>query len=770
LAAGFLRCSVRDMLSYAEIYRTGGCVGSERILSEESVKAMTRPYAQAAPGMYYGYGLMLTPEYNGVSLVEHGGALKGIAAHFSVVPEQGLTAVFLTNLAGVPSSKTLLGALNAALGLSLAKERATFGEYVAPSAETLAQYTGIFRSGESEELKVTVEDGQLFFEIQGKRWASRAVDDHTFLVRVKAIDSPAQFLFDADGKVYAMAFHFRIIRKVAGAFDLIIRNGLIVDGTGNPWYKADIGVKDDCIVTIGAIADTPGAKVIDAAGRVVSPGFIDMHSHSDLMVFVEPMLPAKVQQGITLDVLTQDGISVAPVNTATKPVWRKMLAGLDGDPPIEWDWESLGEYMAALDRAKPGINLATMIPYGNVRAQVVGFEPVTPNAAQLEQMKALVEQSMQEGAFGMSLGLIYQPQMYATKEELIELYKVVAKYRGIMQVHTRNEGDLLLEAADEVIEICMTAGCPLHISHIKAAGMSNWEKGPLLLAKMERARARGLDVTFDQYPYTAGSTFLHASLPPWATEGGVEKTVARLKDPEQRARMAWEIEHMVGANRPTTDPTLLFWDNFVASAGWDGVMITSVTQPQNKALEGRTLADIAAERGQSPADIAFDLLIDEECKVSMAVFISSEENVMRFLAHEYGTIGTDGLLVGKPHPRAYGSFPRILGTYVREQGLLSLPQMIRRMTSLPAQRLGLQDRGILRTGFKADMVIFDPETIGEVGTYADPRRFPTGIQAVVVNGAVAVENGELTGARRGEVLRRAPGRNFFNYFRKVVGS
>lgn len=263
---------------------------------------------------------------------------------------------------------------------------------------------------------------------------------------------------------------------------------------------------------------------------------------------------------------------------------------------------------------------------------------------------------------------------------------------------------------------------------------------------------RGIRV--DQYPYTAGSTFFHACLPPWATEGGVEKIIARLQAPELRKRIAYEIEAMVGANRPTDDPSLQFWDNFVACSGWDGTLITAVTKPHNKHLEGKTVAEIAALQGKSCPDAAFDLLIDEECSLSMVTFISSEENVQRFLAHEFGTIGSDGLLVGKPHPRAYSSFPRALGHYVRELGILSLPQMIRRMTSLPAQRLGLQDRGLLRVGCKADIVVFDLDTIAEVGTYQNPRQHPTGIEAVVVNGTMTVEDGKLTEARAGEVLRR----------------
>ncbi|MDB4894756.1 MAG: aminoacylase [Firmicutes bacterium] len=536
------------------------------------------------------------------------------------------------------------------------------------------------------------------------------------------------------------------------SYDMIIRNGRIIDGTGNPWYRADIGIIGDRITAIGCLS-ADAQRVIDAGDQIVCPGFIDMHTHSDLMVFVEPELPPKLYQGITTEVITQDGISVAPISPATELTWRKVLAAVDGDPPIPWAWSSLGDYMDALERARPGLNLVTLIPYGNVRSLVLGFGAVTPDARQLEAMKALVARGMEEGAFGMSLGLIYQPQMYATQDELTEVFRVVGRYRGIMSVHMRNEGDLLLEAADEVIQICMATGCALHISHLKVAGRRNWGKGALLMEKLEEARERGLDVTFDQYPYTAASTALHQILPPWATEGGVGKIVARLQEGAIRARIAWEIAHMVGEERPTSDPIMRFWENFVASAGWDGILITSVSTAVNKWMEGRNVSAIAAEVGKPPIELALDLLVAEECGVSMAAFIASEENVRRFLAHDFGTLGSDGLLVGKPHPRAYGTFPRALGAYVRQHGVLPLHQMIRRMTSLPAQRLGLQDRGIIRAGMKADLVIFDPDAIGDTASFGEPRQFPTGIAAVIVNGAVAVDSGNLTGARSGEVLR-----------------
>lgn len=538
-------------------------------------------------------------------------------------------------------------------------------------------------------------------------------------------------------------------------YDLLIRNGRVIDGTGNPWFRADVGVVGDRIVALGRLSDE-AAVVLDAGDQVVCPGFVDMHTHSDLMVFVEPTLPPKLQQGVTMEVITQDGKSAAPVSRQTEPVWRRILAAVDGNPPIEWAWTDLGSYMQALEQAAPAMNLATMVPYGNVRSLVYGFDPGAPDAQQVEHMKELVALAMEQGAFGMSAGLIYQPQMYSTTEELTELCRVVGRYNGMLAVHMRNEGDLLLQATDEVIRICLESGCTLHISHLKVLGQRNWHKGPLLMEKLERARAMGLDLTFDQYPYTAASTALHAILPPWVTEGGVEKILQRLGNRKLRTRIAWEIEHLVGEQRPTEDPVMRFWENFAASAGWKSVRITSVGLAENKPMEGRSVADLAAERGMAPVDFVFDLLVQEACNVSMAAFISSEENVKRMLGHELGMLGSDGLLVGKPHPRAYGSFPRALGRYVRE-GVHTLPQMVRRMTSLPSRRLGLWDRGLVSPGMKADLVLFDPDTISDMATYDDPTQFPRGIAAVIVNGGVACQNGVITGARRGEILRR-PGR------------
>lgn len=537
-------------------------------------------------------------------------------------------------------------------------------------------------------------------------------------------------------------------------FDTIIRNGTVVDGSGAPGLPADVGIRGDTIAAVGRIPEGVPGREVDAAGRIVCPGFIDMHSHSDLMVFVEPELAPKVHQGITTEVLTQDGMSAAPVTDDTAPLWRQIQAGLNGDPPIEWTWRSLAEYLEALEAARPGVNLAVLVPFGNVRSKVLGFEGKGATPADLERMKAEIAEGMEAGAFGMSLGLIYQPQMYATTSELTELYRTVSRYDGFMMVHPRNEGDLLLEAVQELIDVCAAAGCPLHLSHLKVAGRRNWENGPALLAMLEEARSSGLDVTFDQYPYTAGSTYLHACLPPWATEGGVDRILERLRDPAVRAVIAEQFETMVGPDRPTSDPTLRAWENLVASAGWDGVRVTAVGSQRFKPYEGRTIAELAAEAGRTPADFLFDLLEQDACRCSMAVEISSEENVRRFLAHPLGTVGTDGLLIGKPHPRAYGTFPRILGKYVRDEQVLDLPEAIRRMTSAAAKRLGLPDRGLLRPGMKADVVVFDPDRVADQATFVEPRRYPTGIDHVWVNGVAAVEDGRLTRLRAGRVLTR----------------
>lgn len=533
-------------------------------------------------------------------------------------------------------------------------------------------------------------------------------------------------------------------------FDWILHGGRVLDGTGNPWVRADVGIVGDRIAAVAPSLEAAEGQRVDVSGLVVCPGFIDTHTHSDLMVLVEPALEPKVRQGITTDLLNQDGISVAPVRREQVASWRRYIAGLDGDPPIEWTWQTFDEYLEAVAAARPGLNMASLVPQGNIRQWVIGLENRQLTQAEAKQMEALIAECMEAGAFGMSIGLIYLPCVFSSTEELIRQFRVVARYDGIMVIHMRNEADYWLEAIDETLHIAEQAGVKLLISHFKAVGKQNWHKMPIALEKLERARDRGIDVCFDQYPYTAGSTLLSAILPPWALEGGAGPMLERLQSPALRDRMKRDIERGL-------PPEEGGWDNLARCAGWDGIYITSVKTDENRWVEGKNLVDIAAERGrgEDPADAAFNLLLEEEGAVGMIDFVASEENIEQALSHPLQMVCTDGLLLGsKPHPRSYGAFPRVLGTYVREKNVLTWQDAVRRMTSMPAQRLGLKDRGLLREGYIADVVVFDPETVGSPATYMEPRQFPTGIPHVMVGGQWVIRDGECTGARPGRVLRK----------------
>lgn len=533
-------------------------------------------------------------------------------------------------------------------------------------------------------------------------------------------------------------------------FDLLIKGGRVLDGTGNPWFHADIGVKDGRIAAVArSLAGSPAARVIDAAGLMVAPGFIDTHTHSDLMVLADPLLEPKVRQGITTDLLNQDGISVAPVRPEHSGHWRKYIAGLDGEPGLAWSWSTFDQYLQAVALARPGLNMASLVPQGNIRQWVMGLENRAPSGREMDQMKGLIAESMEAGAFGMSIGLIYLPCVFSSTEELVEQYKVVARYDGIMVIHMRNEAEYWLEAIDETLEIAERAGVGLLISHFKAVGQQNWHKMPLALEKLERARERGIDVSFDQYPYTAGSTILSAILPPWAVEGGTAPMLERLQSRTARERIQREIIEGL-------PPEAGGWDNLARCAGWDGIYVTSVASQANRWCEGLRLTEIAAQRGQSPADAAFDLLLEEGGAVGMIDFIASEECIKQALASELQMVCTDGLLLGsKPHPRSYGAFPRVLGKYVREEKVLSLQQAVRHMTGMPAQRLGLKDRGFIREGLRADLTLFDPASVADTATYMEPRQYPVGIPYVIIGGQVVIDGGLHTGVRAGEVVRKS---------------
>ncbi len=526
--------------------------------------------------------------------------------------------------------------------------------------------------------------------------------------------------------------------------DVLIRNGRIVDGSGSPWFRGEIGLREERIVSIRHRIHDEAARTIDATGLVVAPGFIDMHTHSDLRVFVHPEEDSKLLQGITTALIGQDGLSVAPIDETNKAPMMQRVSGLLGTYLTEWPWSSMAEFLDRLDALPPATNAMMLIPHGAVRATALGWENRFAAPDEIARMQGILGRAFEEGGVGFSTGLIYPPGMYADRTELVALCRVAAEYGGFFVVHMRNEGDEAAESIREVSEICLEADCPLHISHLKVAGKANWGKAGELLDLVESYRGRGVEITFDQYPYVAGSTMLDAVIPPRFHSGGTAALLARLEDPKVRE----EIRQVQDNRIPER------WDNWVALCGWDGVWVNAVKTDANRWVEGKSIADIARITGKRPVDVVCDLLVEEEDAVTMTLFYGCEEDVRVIMRSDYMTVCTDGIVGGKPHPRVSNTCARLLGKYVREEGVLSLPQAVRRMTSFPAQRLGLQDRGLLREGMIADITIFDPNTIIDRGTYAEPSRYPVGISHVLVAGRLAVESGTLTGVRAGRVLRR----------------
>jgi len=526
--------------------------------------------------------------------------------------------------------------------------------------------------------------------------------------------------------------------------DILIKNGQVIDGAGNPWFRADVGIQGDQIVQARYGIQTEAKKVIDSAGLIVSPGFIDMHTHSDVRVFTHPEEDSKLMQGITTALIGQDGLSVAPLDEANKPPMMLRVSGLLGTYLKEWSWNSMAEYLSALDALPPATNTMMLVPHGAIRAMVVGWENRPANGNELDRMKRILAQAMEEGGCGFSTGLIYPPGIYADRTEMVELCKVTARYGGFFVVHMRNEGDYVLDSIQEVSGICLEAGCPLHISHLKVAGQKNWGRAGEVLALLEEARGKGLDVTFDQYPYIAGSTMLDAVIPPRFHAGGTAKLLERLKNPAIREEIR-QVQENIKPER---------WDNWIDAIGWTNIIVSAVKTDANRFAEGKSIAEIAKETGKTPVDAVCDLLIAEENAVTMVLFYGSEDDVKEIMRSEYMTLCSDGIVGGKPHPRVYGTCARFLGKYVREEKVLTLPQAIKRMTSFPAQRLALQNRGLIREGLVADITIFNPDTIIDKGTYAEPNQYPQGIEYVIVGGQIAVEKGKITPVRAGRVLRR----------------
>ncbi|HEY7509761.1 MAG TPA: D-aminoacylase [Vicinamibacteria bacterium] len=522
---------------------------------------------------------------------------------------------------------------------------------------------------------------------------------------------------------------------------LVLEGGTLVDGSGAPAVTADVALEGGRIAAVGT--RLAGARKVDCSGMVVAPGFIDTHSHSDLKVLADPDLPMKVRQGITLEVLGQDGISVAPVRADERTAWREKLAGLLGEFGVPWEWSSVGEYLSALEAARPACDLAYLVPHGALRQYVMGGEDRRATATELETMRGLLRASFDQGGRGLSTGLIYAPCCYADTEELIALGKVLAERDRPLVVHMRSESDRIQEAIREMVRVAGESGCTVHISHLKIAGRDNWDKQAAVLGLVQQALGRGLRFTADLYPYAAGSTLLGAILPPAAHAGGPEATLARLRDPDQRMSM----------RRAMADAGVADWDNFWKWSGPEGIVIADIPSGRHPEWLGRSLAEVAQLAGKDPFEAAFDLLEEERLGVAMVSFSQNEGVMEHFLAQPFVNVCTDGLLGGRPHPRAYGTYPRVLGRYVREKKLLTLEEAVRKMTSQAAAAFSLSDVGLVQEGFRANLVVFDPATAADRATFEEPAQFPVGIRDVLVGGEFVVRAGRTTGKRPGKVVQ-----------------
>lgn len=524
--------------------------------------------------------------------------------------------------------------------------------------------------------------------------------------------------------------------------DIVFRGATVVDGTGAQRYQADVGLQSGRIAEIATGRRLDGTRVIDAQGLVLAPGFIDMHSHSDLQVLAKPDHLAKVSQGVTSEVYGQDGLSYAPVNDETLAGLRSQLAGWNDDPPgFDWNWRSVGEYLDRLDQGI-AVNAAYLLPQGTIRMMVVGWEARPPSESEMDEMKRVVAQGLQEGAMGLSSGLTYTPGMYADTAELVALCEVAGKLGGYYSPHHRSYGAGALEAYAEMVDVSRRSGCPLHLAHATMNFPVNKGRGVELLALLDEAIADGCDITLDTYPYLPGATYLSALLPSWSTEGGPDAAIARMSDPDTRERIRADIEEngSDGCHGVPVD--------------WDSIEINGVRKDSNLHLVGHSVAESARMAGRPPSELYFDVLIDERMGTSCLMHVGHEDNVRAIMKHPAHTGGSDGILVGeRPHPRAWGTFPRYLARYVRELGILDLEECVAHLTGRAANRLRLNDRGLIREGYAADLVLFDPETVADTATYDNPRQVATGIPYVLVNGVPVIDDGTHTGATPGHSLR-----------------
>ncbi|WP_294372690.1 amidohydrolase family protein [uncultured Clostridium sp.] len=531
---------------------------------------------------------------------------------------------------------------------------------------------------------------------------------------------------------------------------LLIKNAKIIDGSGNKAYDGAVYIEKEKIEKIltgkNEIQkfEDKANKIINADGLICAPGFIDTHSHSDLEVLSKPQLLPKLHQGITTEVLGQDGVSMAPLPIQYIEPWKKNIAGLDGkNDDIDWTYKDSEHYLNMIEKVKPALNECYLLPHGNVRMEAMGLEDREATKEEIQKMCEITRREMEAGCVGLSSGLIYMPCAYSKTEEIIEMCKVVKEYNGLFVVHQRSEADTILDSMEEIVRIGKESGVHIHFSHFKVCGKINWDKLDEMFEILDDAEKENIEVSFDQYPYIAGSTMLGVILPPWVHDGGTDKLVERLKDEELRRKMKKDIIDGIPG-----------WDNFIQFAGTEGIYITSVVSEKNQDVVGLSLDELGEKRGKEALDATFDLLLEEKNAVGMVDFYGVEEHVKRIIKRPEMNACTDGLLAGKPHPRVYGSFPRILGKYVREEKVISLEEAVYKMTGKAAKAFNMKNRGFIKEGYFADITIFNPETIIDKGTFTEPEQYPEGIEYVLVNGEVALEKGKVSEDRNGKIIRR----------------
>ncbi|MDP8921556.1 MAG: D-aminoacylase [Chloroflexota bacterium] len=521
--------------------------------------------------------------------------------------------------------------------------------------------------------------------------------------------------------------------------DVILRGGRVLDGAGNVDVPADVAIDNGRIAAVGWLRTAEARENVDVTGLTICPGFVDVHCHSDALPFAAEPLPAKILQGVTTEINGNCGSTAFPLLPETADLLKEHQAGLFADTP--WDWTTAAEFFASLERAGPISNIAQLVGHNALRVAAFGFQNRAPTDDELKTMRRLLEESLADGAVGFSSGLIYAPGFYSQTPELVALAEVMRSSGRPYCSHVRGETVTLFQAHAEAIQIGEWAGVPVQHSHLKAAGRANHGRAGELLRLLEAARERGVEVTGDAYPYDAGSTRMAALLPPWSQEGGRDLMLERLTVPAERDRIKRDFRDGIPG-----------WENLAGAGGWDKVRVSSVET--NQSYLGKSIQLIAEERGSDPADALCDVLVEERGRPTIVVTMMDEPDVRQILEHRLVMIGSDAIITrGKPHPRTWGTYPRVLGHYAREVGLFSQAEAVRKMTSLPSQKFGLWDRGLVRPGLAADLVIFDPKTILDRATYEDPEQAPAGLPHVIVNGVFAVRDGRYTGARAGKVLR-----------------